>query len=36
MENDRRDIWMDIIERKYGIKVSNLKYAAKDHYIAYA
>lgn len=22
--------------KKYGIKISNLKYAAKDHYIAYA
>ena len=36
MANDRRDIWIDIIEKKYGIKISNLKYAAKDHYIAYA
>lgn len=31
MANDRRDIWIDIIEKKYGIKISNLKYAAKDH-----
>ncbi len=27
--------WINVIERKYGIKVSNFKYANNDNYIAY-
>ncbi len=36
MEKDKKDIWIDVLERKYGIKVSHVKYAARDRYIAYA
>lgn len=31
----KRDVWINVIERNYGIKVSNLKYATSGNYIAY-
>ena len=32
----KRDTWINAIERNYGIKVLNLKYATTCNYIAYA
>ena len=32
----KREAWMNVIEKNYGIKVSNFKYAATGNYIAYA
>ena len=32
----KRDTWINAIERNYGIKVLNLKYATTGNYIAYA
>ena len=32
----KREAWLNVIEKNYGIKVSNFKYAATGNYIAYA
>lgn len=32
----KREAWINVIEKNYGIKVSNFKYAATGNYIAYA
>ena len=35
MRYENENVWVDVIERKYGIKISNFKYAADENYIAY-
>lgn len=35
MKKDINDVWINVIERKYGIKISNIKNATEDKYIAY-
>ena len=33
MKKDINDVWINVIERKYGIKISNIKNATEDKYI---
>lgn len=33
--DEKREVWINIMERKYGIGISKFTYAAKDRYIAY-
>lgn len=35
MKKDINDVWINVIERKYGIKISNIKNATEDKYIVY-
>ena len=33
--DSNREVWINIVERKYGIAVSRFTFTAKDKYIAY-